>query len=34
MEQLFKADTFFDDMPMEIDGYIDAAMDRHEGTAG
>ena len=30
MERLFKADTFFDDMPTAMEGYIDAAMDRHK----
>ena len=30
MERLFKADTFFDDMPMAMEGCIDAAMDRHK----
>ena len=30
MKRLFKADTFFDDMPMAMEGYIDAAMDRHK----
>ena len=30
MTRLFNSDTVFEDMPMAMEGYIDAAMDRHK----
>ena len=34
MEKLFKPDTYWNDMPWDIEGHIDAATDRHKEIRG